>query len=85
MFAELLFLLRQKRDCRWKNIRPLSVKMSVVGYGRAEKQQVQMMVRSLLRIDQEFESFDATDALAVAICHGTQASTPPFSEPVVRN
>lgn len=54
---------------------PLSVKMSVVGYGRAEKQQVQMMVLSLLGIKQEFESFDATDALAVAICHSTQAST----------
>ena len=54
----------------------LAVKMSVVGYGRAEKQQVEMMVRSLLRIDQQFESFDATDALAVAICHGTRSFAP---------
>lgn len=54
---------------------PLEVKMSVVGYGRAEKQQVHMMVRSLLGISQQFESFDASDALAVAICHGTHAST----------
>ncbi|HEX4769909.1 MAG TPA: crossover junction endodeoxyribonuclease RuvC [Bryobacteraceae bacterium] len=53
---------------------PLSVKMSVVGYGRAEKQQVQMMVLSLLGVSQKFESFDATDALAVAICHGTQSN-----------
>lgn len=52
---------------------PLEVKMSVVGYGRAEKQQVQMMVLSLLGVTQQFGSFDATDALAVAICHGTQA------------
>ncbi len=49
----------------------LEVKMSVVGYGRAEKSQVQMMVQSLLRISSEFPSFDASDALAVAICHGT--------------
>ncbi|MBV8810607.1 MAG: crossover junction endodeoxyribonuclease RuvC [Acidobacteriaceae bacterium] len=55
---------------------PLEVKISVVGYGRAEKQQVQMMVLSLLGIGREFESFDATDALAVAICHGTRAGLP---------
>ncbi len=52
---------------------PLEVKISVVGYGRAEKQQVQMMVLSLLGINRQFGSFDATDALAVAICHGTRA------------
>jgi crossover junction endodeoxyribonuclease RuvC len=55
---------------------PLEVKISVVGYGRAEKHQVQMMVLSLLGIGQPFESFDATDALAVAICHGTRANFP---------
>jgi crossover junction endodeoxyribonuclease RuvC len=55
---------------------PLEVKMSVVGYGRAEKQQVQMMVRSLLGATQEFESYDVTDALAVAICHGTRMNFP---------
>ena len=53
---------------------PLEVKMSVVGYGRAEKQQVQMMVHSLLRIEEQFASFDVSDALAVAICHATGAS-----------
>lgn len=55
---------------------PLEVKMSVVGYGRAEKQQVQMMVLSLLGVTQQFGSFDATDALAVAICHGTRSILP---------
>jgi crossover junction endodeoxyribonuclease RuvC len=55
---------------------PLEVKISVVGYGRAEKQQVQMMVLSLLGINQHFASFDATDALAVAICHGTRYRFP---------
>jgi len=55
---------------------PLEVKISVVGYGRAEKQQVQMMVLSLLGIGRQFESFDATDALAVAICHGTRVNFP---------
>jgi crossover junction endodeoxyribonuclease RuvC len=50
----------------------LEVKTSVVGYGRAEKSQVQMMVRSLLRLPEELASEDASDALAVAICHATR-------------
>jgi len=48
---------------------PLEVKQSVVGYGRAEKQQVQDMVTTLLRLKEKPETFDASDALAVAICH----------------
>jgi crossover junction endodeoxyribonuclease RuvC len=51
---------------------PLEIKTSVVGYGRAEKQQVRMMVHSLLRIREEIESEDACDAIAVAICHATR-------------
>lgn len=53
---------------------PLEVKTSVVGYGRAEKRQVQMMVQSLLQLPSVIESEDASDALAVAICHATRAS-----------
>ena len=50
---------------------PLSVKTSVVGYGRAEKRQVQLMVRTLTGLGEAIESEDAADALAVAICHAT--------------
>jgi crossover junction endodeoxyribonuclease RuvC len=53
---------------------PLLIKTSVVGYGRAEKQQVKRMVHSLLGIDPAadgIESEDACDAIAVAICHAT--------------
>ena len=53
---------------------PLEVKTSVVGYGRAEKHQVQLMVRSLTGLKQAIESEDAADALAVAICHATNAA-----------
>ncbi len=53
---------------------PMEVKMSVVGYGRAEKQQVQLMVRSLLKLPDEL-SEDASDALAVAICDATRTAT----------
>ena len=54
---------------------PLEVKTSVVGYGRAEKSQVQEMVRSLLRLAEPVESQDASDALALAICHATHEAT----------
>jgi crossover junction endodeoxyribonuclease RuvC len=53
---------------------PLEVKTSVVGYGRAEKQQVKKMICSLLRLEAEIESEDACDAIAVAICHATHAA-----------
>jgi crossover junction endodeoxyribonuclease RuvC len=53
---------------------PLEVKTSVVGYGRAEKYQVQLMVQSLLGLESALESEDASDAVAVAICHVTRMS-----------
>ena len=48
---------------------PLEVKSAVTGYGRAEKIQVQQMVRALLKLSASPEPYDASDALAVAICH----------------
>jgi len=48
---------------------PAEVKRAVVGYGRAEKQQVQKMIMLLLGLEQAPKPFDASDALAVAICH----------------
>ncbi len=47
---------------------PLEVKKAVVGYGRAEKSQVQTMVKAILQLS-ETPRADAADALAVAICH----------------
>jgi crossover junction endodeoxyribonuclease RuvC len=48
---------------------PLSIKSAVVGYGRAEKSQVQLMVARLLDLPAPPEPPDAADALAIAICH----------------
>jgi crossover junction endodeoxyribonuclease RuvC len=48
---------------------PAEVKRAVVGYGRAEKSQVQQMIKLLLGLDRAPEPHDAADALAVAICH----------------
>ena len=54
---------------------PLSIKSAVVGYGKAEKHQVQQMVTRLLNLDQVPEPADAADALAIAICHLHTAAT----------
>jgi crossover junction endodeoxyribonuclease RuvC len=54
---------------------PLTIKASVVGYGRAEKEQVQLMVTRLLNLSDPPEPMDASDALAIAICHLHTAGT----------
>jgi crossover junction endodeoxyribonuclease RuvC len=54
---------------------PLEVKSALVGYGRAEKHQVQEMVQALLKLSSAPEPLDASDALAVAICHANISST----------
>jgi crossover junction endodeoxyribonuclease RuvC len=48
---------------------PLEVKQAVVGYGAADKNQVQQMVRALLALEDIPRPDDAADALAIAICH----------------
>lgn len=48
---------------------PLAVKSAVVGYGKAEKSQVQHMVARLLKLPSIPQPADAADALAIAICH----------------
>jgi crossover junction endodeoxyribonuclease RuvC len=55
--------------CRVAEYTPAEVKRAIVGYGRAEKRQVQQMVKLLLGLDKVPTPHDAADALAVAICH----------------
>ena len=54
---------------------PLSIKSAVVGYGKADKVQVQQMVMRLLKLASPPEPQDASDALAIAICHLHTAAT----------
>jgi crossover junction endodeoxyribonuclease RuvC len=54
---------------------PLQVKQAVVGYGRAEKRQIQEMVRILLKLESLPKPDDAADALAIAICHSHSAGS----------
>ena len=49
---------------------PLQIKQAVTGYGRADKRQVQEMVRMLLNLKEIPKPDDAADALAIALCHG---------------
>jgi crossover junction endodeoxyribonuclease RuvC len=55
--------------CEVVEYTPAEVKRAVVGYGRADKPQVQMMVKLLLGLAAAPSPHDAADALAVAICH----------------
>ena len=54
---------------------PREVKKAVTGKGNATKEQVQYMVKTILKITETPEFFDVTDALAVAICHGLRQGT----------
>jgi len=60
---------------------PASVKQAVCGYGRADKEQVQKMVKAILSLDELPQPSHAADALAVAICH---ALAPPLLRMVAR-
>lgn len=62
---------------------PAEIKSAVVGYGRAEKRQVQSMVRLLLGLDRPPSPHDVADALAVAICHlhSRPLAAPPAAPP----
>ena len=54
---------------------PLQVKQAVVGYGRAEKQQVMEMTRVMLNLSSIPKPDDAADALAIALCHAQSATS----------
>lgn len=53
---------------------PLQIKQAVVGYGRADKNQVQQMVKMFLGLSEVPKPDDTADALAVAICHANSSS-----------
>ena len=64
-----LILAAQKNRLRIAEYTPLQVKQSVVGYGRAEKKQVQEMTKLILNLEKIPKPDDTADALAIAICH----------------
>lgn len=66
----VIMLAAQKNGVDAFEYTPLQVKQSVVGYGRAEKKQVQEMTKLILRLSKVPKPDDTADALALAICHG---------------
>ena len=55
---------------------PRKIKQSITGNGNADKQQVMKMLQTILKFSEEPHSFDASDALACAVCHHFQSSGP---------
>ncbi|HLV09576.1 MAG TPA: crossover junction endodeoxyribonuclease RuvC [Halanaerobiales bacterium] len=66
----VILLTGAQSDLNVAEYTPLQVKQAVVGYGRADKQQVQQMVKALLNMVNIPKPDDAADALAISICHG---------------
>ena len=65
----VILLIGEKSGLEIAEYSPRLIKQTVVGYGNAEKHQVQEMVRILVRLKNDPEPHDAADALAIAICH----------------
>ncbi len=65
----VILLAGQRRDLIVEGYTPLQVKQAIAGYGRADKAQVQKMVKTILSLETIPKPDDAADALAIAICH----------------
>lgn len=71
----VIFLAAAHKNIAIREYTPLQVKQSVVGYGRADKHQVQFMVKTILNLSDLPKPDDAADALAIAICHAHSRKT----------
>lgn len=78
--ARGVILLTCVKSCgRLYEYTPLQIKQALTGYGRADKHQIQMMVKTFLRLDKIPRPDDAADALAVALTHAqTSRLSSPF-------
>lgn len=64
-----ILLTLQSLQVRMFEYTPLQVKQSLTGYGRAEKKQVQLMVKNILKLKEIPKPDDTADAIALALCH----------------
>lgn len=71
----VIILAAEKNGLKINEYTPLQVKQSVVGYGRAEKKQVQEMTRLILKLERVPKPDDTADALAMAICCGHSSAS----------
>lgn len=74
----VIMLAAQKKHVPVFEYTPLQVKQSVVGYGRAEKNQIQEMTKRILNLEKVPKPDDTADALAMAICHGHSSGSVSF-------
>lgn len=65
----VILLTLERLQVRMFEYTPLQVKQSLTGYGRAEKAQVQSMVKNILKLKETPKPDDTADAIAIAICH----------------
>lgn len=71
----VILLAIAEHNIEFAEYTPLEVKQAIVGYGRAEKRQIQYMVTSFLKLKSIPKPDDAADALAIAICHAHYKNT----------
>jgi len=64
-----MLLTLEKKNVRIFSYTPLQVKQAITGYGRAEKKQIQIMMKNILRLKSIPKPDDTADALAIALCH----------------
>jgi crossover junction endodeoxyribonuclease RuvC len=69
----VILLAAARAGVRLAEYRPMQIKQSVCGYARADKRQVQEMVKRILNLKEIIRPDDAADALAAAICHANSA------------
>ena len=71
----VLLLAGENRGIPMYEYTPLQVKQAICGYGRADKKHMMKMVKNLLKLDQLVRPDDASDALALAICHARNTNS----------
>jgi crossover junction endodeoxyribonuclease RuvC len=67
----VIMLALHQSGLKTREFTPLQVKQRICGHGRAEKKQIQKMMRMLLKLPQDIQPDDAADALAIALCCAT--------------
>lgn len=70
----VIILAAANKNIKIAEYTPLQIKQAVVGYGRADKNQVQQMVKMFLKLKEVPKPDDTADALAVAICHANSSA-----------
>lgn len=75
----VILLAGRKHNLKIESYTPLQVKMGITGYGKAEKKQIQLMVKRILNLKEIPKPDDAADAIAVAITHANNLTNTLYS------